>query len=91
MIRDDGYYNITLDDDHRYTLSLSFDGHFYIAVRTAYVRNHRGFWDHDQAAGGSRKLWDTRDYAEAKRRWEALITEEPRAVHSSSLRSDGSL
>ncbi len=90
MIRDDGYYNITLDENHRFTLSYNFDGHFYSAHRTHYVRNERGFWDHDQSAGGSRKLWDTRDYAEAKRRWEELIGSEPRAVHSSQFPPSGS-
>ena len=89
MIRTDGYYNITLDENHRFTLSYTFDGVFFSAHRTSYVRNERGFWDYDSAAGGSRKLWDTRDYAEAKRRWEELIGSEPRAVHSSQLPSSG--
>jgi len=86
MIRDDGYYNVPVDAAHRYTLNFSFDGVFYSAHRTAYVLNDRGSWDYDQAAGGSRKLYDTRDYAEAKRRWEELISAEPRAVHSSNLK-----
>jgi len=87
VIRDDGYYNVMVDADHRHTYNFGFDGVFYSAHRTAYVRNERGSWDYDAAAGGSRKLWDTRDAAEAKRRWEELISAEPRAVHSSTLRS----
>jgi hypothetical protein len=86
MIRDDGYYNITLDENHRFTLSYTFDGVFFSAHRTNYVRNERGFWDYDQSAGGSRKLFESRDGAEARRRWEELISSEPRAVHSSEFR-----
>ena len=80
-----------LDENHRFTLSYDFNGIFFTAVRTAYVRNERGFWDYDQSAGGSRKLWETRDGAEASRKWEELISAEPRAVHSSTLRSGGTL
>ena len=89
MIRDDGYYNILVDENHRFTYNFSFDGVFYSAYQTSYIRNERGTWDYDQAAGGSRKLYDTRDHVEAKRKWEELIGSEPRAVHSSTLRSGG--
>jgi hypothetical protein len=89
MIRDDGYYNVLIDEDHRFTYNFDFDGVFYSAHRTAYVRNERGYWDYDQAAGGSRKLYETRDAAEARRRWEELIRSEPRAVHSSAPRREG--
>lgn len=91
MIRDDGYYNVQVDETHRFTYSFSFTGVFYTVVRDAYVRNARGFWDYDQAAGGSRKLFETRDHAEAKRRWEELISSEPRAVHSSKMKSGETL
>ncbi len=85
MIRTDGYYRITLDDRHSLTYSFDFDGVFYAAHRTAYAVNERGSNEIDQSAGGSRKLWDTRDGAEAKRRWAELIGSEPRAVHSSEI------
>jgi hypothetical protein len=85
MIRNDGYYRVEVDATHRFTYNFDFDGVFYSAHRTAYVTNERGSSEIDQAAGGSRKLWDTRDGAEAKRRWEELIGSEPRAVHSSEI------
>lgn len=85
MIRTDGYYRITLDDRHSLTYNFDFDGVFYAAHRTSYVVNERGSNEIDQSAGGSRKLWDTRDGAEAKRRWAELIGSEPRAVHSSEI------
>jgi hypothetical protein len=91
MIRDDGYYNVPVDAEHRFTYNFAFDGVFFTAVRTTYVRNASGSWEYDQAAGGSRKLFETRDHAEAKRKWEELISSEPRAVHSSTLRSGGVL
>jgi hypothetical protein len=85
MIRTDGYYRVTIDDRRRFTYNFDFDGVFYTAHRTAYITNERGSSDIDQAAGGSRKLWDTRDYAEATRRWEELISSQPNAVHSSAI------
>jgi hypothetical protein len=85
MIRTDGYYRITLDDRHSFTYNFDFDGVFYSAHRTAYVVNDRGFNEIDSAAGGSRKLYDTRDGADATRRYEELIGAEPRAVHSSEI------
>lgn len=83
MIRDDGYYNIALDDRHRYTYNFSFVANFYSAHRTDYVRHADGGWKIER----SRKLWETRDHADAQRRWESLIRGEPRAVHSSTYRS----
>jgi hypothetical protein len=83
MIRDDGYYNVMVDANHRISYNFDFNGAWYMGIRTNYVRNDRGSWDIDAANGGSRKLFESRDYAEAKRKWEALISGEPRAVHSS--------
>ena len=85
MIRTDGYYRVEVDATRRFTYSFDFDGVFYAAHRTAYITNERGSSEIDQAAGGSRKLWDTRDGAEAKRRWEELISSESRAVPSSEI------
>lgn len=86
MIRDDGYYNVSVDANHRFSYTLDFNGSWYMAIRTSYARNARGSWEIDAASGGSRKIWETRDRAEAKRKWELLISSEPRAVHSSQLR-----
>lgn len=91
MIREDGYYNVSVDANRRMSYRFDYDGTFYTAVRTSYVHNARGSWDIDAAAGGSRRLWETRDRAEAQRKWESLIASEPRAVHSSTLGLGGSL
>jgi hypothetical protein len=91
VIRDDGYYNVHIDGSRRISYALDFNGVFYMAIRTSYARNARGSWEIDAATGGSRKLWETRDHAEAKRKWESLIASEPRAVHSSRLGSGGAL
>ena len=55
-------------------------------MRTDYVQRDGG-WKIER----SRKIFETRDFNEAVRRYEALIASEPTARHSSSLRGGSAL
>ena len=59
---------------------------FYYAARTEYAQRD-GRWE----ITDSRKLFETRDFKEAVRRYEALIATEPTAKHSSTIRGGSAL
>ena len=59
---------------------------FYYGARTDYALRD-GRWE----ITDSRRLFETRDFKEAVRRYEALIATEPTARHSSTIRGGSAL
>lgn len=86
----DGYYNVVVDANHRHVYRFVSSHGFYLIFQTNYLRNDRGFWKNDTRYGsGTTKLFEGRDYDEARRRYDALIEGKPRAVHSSEIPPSG--
>jgi hypothetical protein len=81
-----GFY--TVHDGGPTKRSYVFDSAagFYYVVLTTYVQRDESWKIED-----SRKLFETRDFKDAVRRYEALIAIEPTARHSSTLRGGSAL
>jgi len=86
----DAYYHVPVDDDHRHSYRFVSSHGFYLIFRTDYLRNERGSWDNDTRYGtGTTKLFEGRDYDEARRRYDEIIASEPRAIHASKIPPSG--
>jgi len=81
-----GFYTVHDGGPRKYSYVFNSDHGFYSGVRTDYVQRD-GSWKIER----SRKIFETRDFKEAVRRYEALIASEPSARHSSSLRGGSAL
>jgi hypothetical protein len=81
-----GFYTIQESPTRKHSYTFDSAQGFYYAVLTSYELKD-GRW---QIARSS-KAFETRDFKEAVRRYEALIAREPNARHSSTLRSNGAL
>jgi hypothetical protein len=81
-----GFYTVHDGGPTKRSYIFDTDRGFYYVVVTTYVQRD-GSWKIED----SRKLFESRDYAETVRRYEALIATEPAARHSSTLQGGSAL
>jgi hypothetical protein len=81
-----GFYTVTDSATSRHSFTFDQSHGFYYAVQTSHELKG-GRWEIVRSV----KVFETRDFKEAVRRYEALIAREPNARHSSTLRSGSAL